>query len=95
MKKNKLTESQIIAMLNEGESGLPVADLCRKYQIASSTYYKLKSKYAGMSVSDLKRLKSLEEENRRLKSMYADMSLEHKILKEVIEKKFPHLIDEL
>ena len=82
-------------MLNEGESGLPVADLCRKYQIASSTYYKLKSKYAGMSVSDLKRLKSLEEENRRLKSMYADMSLEHKILKEVIEKKFPHLIDEL
>jgi len=95
MKKNKLTESQIIAMLNESESGLPVADLCRKYQIASSTYYKLKSKYAGMSVSDLKRLKSLEEENRRLKSMYADMSLEHKILKEVIEKKFPHLIDEL
>lgn len=95
MKKTKLTESQIFAMLNEGEAGVAVADLCRKYQIAPSTYYKLKSKYAGMSLSDLKRLKALEEENRRLKTMYADVSMDNKILKEVIEKKFPHLIDEI
>lgn len=94
MKKLKLSETQIIAMLNEGQAGLPVADLCRKYQISSATYYKLKNKYAGMSVPDLKRLKELEAENRRLKAMYADVSMEHKILKEVIEKKFPDLIDE-
>ncbi len=94
MKKSKLSESQIIAMLNEGQAGLPIADLCRKYQISSATYYKLKNKYAGMSVPELKRLKELEAENRRLKAMYADVSMEHKILKEVIEKKFPDLIDE-
>jgi len=81
-------------MLNEGQAGLPIADLCRKYQISSATYYKLKNKYAGMSVPELKRLKELEAENRRLKAMYADVSMEHKILKEVIEKKFPDLIDE-
>ena len=93
MKKSKLTESQIIAMLNESEAGMAVTDLCRKYAISSATYYKLKNKYAGMSVSELKRLKELEAENRRLKAMYADVSLEHKILKEVIGKKFPELID--
>ena len=94
MKKCKLSEAQIIAMLNEGHAGMAVADLCRKYKVSSATYYKLKNKYSGMSVSELKRLKELEAENRRLKAMYADISLEHKILKEVIEKKFPHIIDE-
>jgi len=94
MKKCKLSESQIIAMLHEGQAGIPIADLCRKYQVSSATYYKLKSKYAGMSVSELKRLKELEADNRRLKAMYADVSMEHRILKEVIEKKFPDLIDE-
>jgi putative transposase len=94
MKKNKLTESQIIAMLNEGEAGLPVQDLCRKYQVSTATYYKFKSKYAGMNASDLKRLKELETENRRLKAMYADVSMDNKILKEVLEKKFPELLDE-
>lgn len=94
MKKSKLKERQIISMLNEGEAGIPVNDLCRTYKISSATYYKLKSKYAGMNVSELKRLKELESENSRLKSMYADISLEHKILKEVLEKKFPDLIDE-
>ena len=78
MKKLKLSESQIVNMLNEGEQSIPVADLCRKYQIANSTYYKLKSKYTGMSVSDLQRLKALETENNRLKQMYADLSLDHK-----------------
>lgn len=94
MKKSKLSESQIITMLKEAEAGVTIADICRKYNIVSSTYYKLKSKYSGMSLSDLNRLKSLESENNRLKQMYADISLEHKILKEVMEKKYPGLIDE-
>ena len=94
MKRNKLSESQIFTMLNEAESGISVNDICRKYNIANSTYYKLKSKYAGMSLSELKRLKELERENQRLKSMYADLSLDHKILKEVVEKKFPDILGE-
>ena len=94
MKKNKLSESQIFNMLNEADAGVSVNDLCRKYGVANSTYYKLKSKYAGMNLSELKRLKALEEENRRLKAMYADLSLDHKILKDVIEKKFPDILDE-
>jgi len=94
MKKLKLSESQIVAMINEGDSGVPVADICRKYQVANSTYYKLRSKYAGMNVSELHKLRALETENNRLKQMYADISLEHKILKEVMEKKYPGLNDE-
>lgn len=94
MKKSKLNENQIVTLLNEGEAGIAVAELCRKYQISNATIYKLKTKYAGMSASDLKRMKTLEEENRRLKQMYANLSLEHSILKDVMEKKFPHLIDE-
>lgn len=94
MKKNKLSESQMFSMLNEAEAGVPINDVCRKYGVANSTYYKLKSKYAGMSLPELKRLKQLEDENRRLKTMYADLSLDHKILKEVIEKKFPEISDE-
>lgn len=94
MKKSKLSDSQIFSMLNEGMAGVPVADLCRKYEVSTATYYKLKSKYAGMNISDLKRLKELEAENRRLKAMYADVSLDNKILKDVIEKKFPELLDE-
>ena len=93
MKRSKLSEPQIINMLNEAEAGLPIADLCRKYKISTSSYYKLKNKYSGMSVSALKRLKELEKENQRLKSMYADVSLEHKILKDVLGKKYPELID--
>jgi len=94
MKKSKLSESQIVAMLNEGEAGLSAAELCRKYQISNATYYKLKAKYAGMKVSDIKRMKVLEEENQRLKQMYANLSLEHQVLKDVMEKKFPDLIDD-
>jgi putative transposase len=93
MKKNKLSEAQIMNLIKESEAGVPVADLCRKYEVANSTLYKLKAKYGGMELSDLKRLKALEDENRRLKQMYADMSLEHRILKDVIEKKFPGLRD--
>jgi putative transposase len=71
MKKSKLSDSQIFAMLNEAEAGISVNDICRKYSVANSTYYKLKSKYAGMSLPELKRLKDLEKENLRLKKMYA------------------------
>jgi len=94
MKRSKLSEVQMFNMLNEAHAGVSVNEVCRKYHIANSTYYKMKSKYAGMSLSDLKRLKALEAENQRLKAMYADISLEHKILKDVLEKKFPDLLDE-
>ncbi len=94
MRKLKLSEQQIFKMLSEGQAGVRIEDLCRKYKVANSTYYKLKAKYAGMSLSDLKRLKALEAENRKLKQMYADMSLEHRILKDIVEKKLPELIDE-
>ena len=95
MKKSKLSEAQIVTMLTEGGAGISVNDLCRKYSISSATYYKFKSKYAGMNVSSLKRLKELETENSRLKAMYADISLDHKILKDVLEKKYPELIEVL
>jgi putative transposase len=89
MKKDKISESKIFEILKAGESGIPTDEICRKFEIAHSTYYKFKSKYAGMELSDLRRLKQLEDENRKLKNMYADLSLEHRILKEVIEKKLP------
>jgi len=94
MKKLKLSEAQITTMLSEAEAGIPVVELCRKYNVANSTFYKLKSKYAGMTTTELKRLKALEAENNRLKRMYADLSLDHKILQEVMQKKYPGLIDE-
>jgi len=87
MKQLKLSEAKIIDILKEGETGIAIDDLCRKYEIARSTYYKLRAKYSGMELSDLRRLRQLEEENGRLKQMYADLSLEHKVLKEVLEKK--------
>lgn len=87
MKKKRFNEIQIIQVLQEGEAGMPLADICRKHGIGESTYYAWRSKYAGMSVTELKRLKQLEEENRRLKHMYAELSMDHKLLKEVLEKK--------
>ena len=82
----KKTESQIIAILKEAEAGLTIKDLCRKYDIGQSTFYKWRAKYGGMEVSDIKRLKELEEENRRLKQMYADLSLKSKLQEEIIKK---------
>ena len=67
MRKSRFTEAQIMAILGEGEAGLPVAQVCRKHEISTATYYQWKSKYAGMSVSELKRVKELEAENARLK----------------------------
>lgn len=87
MKRKRFTESQIVAVLKDGEAGMPIAELCRKHGVGESTYYKWRSKYAGMDVSELKRLKALEEENRRLKQMFANLSMDHELLKEVLEKK--------
>lgn len=87
MKKSRFTETQIIKVLKEVEAGRLVKEVCREYDISDATYYNWKAKYGGMEASDIKRLKALEEENRRLKQMYADLSLDHKILKDVVEKK--------
>ena len=87
MRKSKFTETQIVAILREGDSGLNVSELCRKHGIGNATYYKWKSKYGGLDASDLKRLRELESENGELKRMYADLSLENKGLKALIEKK--------
>ena len=87
MKKSRYSETQIVKILKEVESGKLVKDVCREYGISDATYYNWKAKYGGMEASDIKRLKELEEENRQLKQMYADLSLEHTILKDIIEKK--------
>ena len=87
MKKTRYTESQIIKVLKEVEGGRMVKDVCREYGISVSTYFNWKSKYGGMTASDVKKLKELEDENRRLKRMYADLSLQNEALKDVIEKK--------
>ena len=87
MRKSKFTETQIVGILNEAESGIPVKEVCRKHGISSPTYYKWKARYGGLGVSELKRLKELEAENSKLKRMYADMALENTALKDLIEKK--------
>ena len=87
MKRSRFTETQIIAILKEADSGVMVKDVCRKYGISDATYYNWKSKYGGMSASDLKRLKEMERELSQLKRMYADMALENRALKDLIEKK--------
>lgn len=87
MKRSRYSENQIIRILKEAEAGVPVTDLCRTYGFSKSSYYKWKAKYGGMEASDLRRLRELEEENRRLKQMYAELSLEHQVLKDVVEKK--------
>ena len=87
MRKSKFSETQIIAILKAVEAGKTVRDVCREHAISDATYYKWKTKYGGMEAADIRRLRELEEENRRLKHMYAELSLEHRILKEVLEKK--------
>ena len=87
MKRSRFTETQVVAILREGDSGVNVSELCRRHGISNATYYKWKSKYGGLDASDLKRLKELEAENSELKKMYADMSLENKGLKAIIQKK--------
>ena len=87
MKKTRYSEHQIIKVLKEVEGGRNVKDICRECGISEATYYNWKSKYGGMESSDIKRLKELEDENRRLKQRYAELSLDHTILKDLVEKK--------
>jgi putative transposase len=87
MKGSRFTELKIINILKEAEAGVPVTDLCRTYGFSKSSFYKWKAKYGGLEASDLRRLRDLEEEHRRLKQMYAELSLEHRVLKDVVEKK--------
>ncbi|MFT5101782.1 MAG: putative transposase [Planctomycetaceae bacterium] len=87
MKKSRFTETQIVAILNEADAGMLVKDLCRKHGFSPSSYFKWKSKYGGLSASELKRIKELEAENSKLKRMFADLSLENDALKYLIEKK--------
>jgi len=87
MKKTRFTETQIISILKEVEAGMLVKDVCRTHGISDATYYNWKSKYGGMAASDLKRMKELELELSRLKRMYADMALENRAMKDLIEKK--------
>jgi putative transposase len=87
MRKRRFTEQQIIKVLKQVEGGRSVQDVCREYGVSQATYYNWKAKYGGMEASDIKRLKELEAENRRLKQMYANLSLENEALKDILEKK--------
>lgn len=84
--KKRFSEEQIIMILKERESGLPVRELIRKHGISEQTFYRWKSKYGGMEVNEAKRLKALEDENRRLKQMVAELMLDNKILKDINSK---------
>ena len=88
MKRSKFTEEQIIAILREQEAGVPTADVCRKHGVSSATFYKWKSKYGGLEVSDARRLRQLEQENARLKKLLADSMRDNAMLKEISAKKF-------
>ena len=88
MKKSRFTDSQIIAVLKQAEAGTPVPELCRKHGISSATFYKWRSKFGGMDASMMSRMKELEEENRRLKKMYAEAQMSADILKGAMAKKW-------
>ena len=88
MKKSKYSEEQIIGILKEAEAGIAVIELCRKYGISDQTYYNWKAKYGGMTASDARKLKQLEDENRKLKHLVADLTLDNQALKSVISKNF-------
>jgi putative transposase len=87
MRKSKYTKHQIIDALRRAEAGAPIKNLCRELGISAATFYQWRSKYGGKEASDLKQLRDLQEENRCLKQMYAELSLDHKILKDIVEKK--------
>ncbi len=87
MKRSRFTETQIISILKEADAGMQIKQLCRKHGISDATYYNWKSKYGGMSASELKRLRETEAENAKLKRMYADLALENTARKDLIDKK--------
>ncbi len=88
MKRSRFTEEQIIAILREQETGVPVAEVCRKHGLSSPTFYKWKAKYGGLDVSEARRLKALEDENAKLKRMLADAMLDNSALKDLLGKKW-------
>ena len=88
MKKSKFSDSQILSILKQAEAGSPVPGLCREHGLSSATFYKWRSRYGGMDVPMMSRLKELEAENSRLKKMYAEERLNAEILREALEKKW-------
>jgi putative transposase len=88
MKKSRFSDSQIVAILNENKAGTPVPELCREHGISSATFYKWRSKYGGMDASMMARLKELEQENARLKKMYAEERLKAEVVAEALAKKW-------
>jgi putative transposase len=87
MRKSRFTESQIVSILKDGDAGIPLAELVRKHGISRATYFNWKSKYAGATIADVKRMKELEAENAKLKRMYADLALENAAIKDVLSRK--------
>lgn len=88
MKKSRFSEEQIIAMIKEQEGGIPTAEVCRKHGISTASFYKYKSKFGGMDVSDARKLKALEDENGKLKKLLAEQMLDNAMLKDVNSKKW-------
>ena len=88
MANKKFTEEQIINILREAEAGAKIADICRRHGVSDATFHRWKAKYAGLTLSELKRLKTLEDENRRLKHIVADQALDNLVLKELLSKNF-------
>lgn len=87
MKTSRYTEAQIIAILGQAEGGVPVAQLCREHGMSDASFYKWRAKYGGMDASMVSQMKAMDEENRRLKRMYADLSMQNDLLKEALGKK--------
>ena len=88
MKKSRFSDSQILAIIKQAESGVPVSELCREHGISSASFYKWRAKYGGMDASLMGRMKELEDENRRLKKMYAEERLKSEIIQEAMAKKW-------
>ena len=87
MKKSKFTEEQVVYALKQAEAGVPIKELCRKYGVSDATFYAWRKKYGGLGAEEMRRLKQLEDENRRLKGLVADLALDKQILQDVLSKK--------